>query len=146
MEYRRITKADVDQVAVFAVAGLRPELYPSLRVSQEKVRSAMLHFAGSQTDFHLAAFDGNKMVGGIAAFVAPSILFERSEATVLMLRAVVPGVGRRLIAAFKAWVDEQMHIRRVTFVEEFDAPRGLARLMARYGFKQKHTALVYLKG
>lgn len=146
MEYRRIHEGDIEQVTQFAIAGLRPEMYPSLRVSVEKVQAAMRHFAGSAQDFHIAAFDGTKMVGGIAVAVHPGVFFERSEATVMMLRAVVPGVGRRMLAAFKAWADAQMHIRRVTFVEEFDAGRGLTRLMGMYGFRQQHTALVYLKG
>lgn len=144
MEYRRITPADVAQVSAFAVEGLRPDLYP-MRFSPSKVQATIEHFMRSTGDFHLAAFDGDRLVGGLAAAVYESPWFERCDATVMMCRATAPGVGRRLIAALKAWVEDDMRIRRVFFPMEFDADPRMQRFLSRYGFTQTQVVCAYHK-
>lgn len=144
MDYRRIQPADIEQVEAFAVQGLRPELYP-MRLSAEKVKATIGHFMRSDRDFHLAAFDGDRMVGGLAAAVYESPWFERCDATVMMCRAVVPGVGRSLIAALKAWADDSPMVRRVFFPLEFDASPAMTRLIRRYGFTSTQTVCAYQK-
>lgn len=134
----------MEQVQAFAVQGLRPELYP-MRLSAEKVTATIGHFMRSDRDFHLAAFDGDRMVGGIAAAVYESPWFERCDATVMMCRAVTPGVGRRLIAALKAWAEDSPMVRRVFFPLEFDADARMQRLLARYGFTSTQTVCAYQK-
>lgn len=86
------------------------------------------------------------MVGGIAAAVVEMPFFERWEAHVIMCRAVVPGVGRRLIAALRAWADQDFRIKRVLFPQEFHADPRALRMLARYGFKQTVTTAIYYKG
>jgi hypothetical protein len=146
MEYRRIGPQDMDQVAAFAIDGMRPHLFPTLRLSPLKVQATIEHFMRSTTDFHLGAFDDGRVVGGIAAAVHESPWFERSDATVVMCRAVVPGVGRRLLAALKAWIADDIRIRRVFFPLEFDADVRMQRLLARYGFNSTQTVCVHHKG
>ena len=144
MDYRRIQPGDVLQAEAFAIEGMRPELYP-MRLSRDKVRATIEHFMRSTSDFHLAAFDGERVVGGIAASVYESPWFERCDATVVMCRAVVPGVGRRLLAALKAWVVDDIRIRRAFFPTEFDADPRMQRLLARYGFTSTQTVCAYHK-
>lgn len=144
MEYRRIQPDDVPSVAQFAVEGMRPHLYP-MRLSPEKVKAHIEHFMRSTSDFHLAAFDGSRIVGGIAAAVYESPFWERCDATVVMCRAVVPGVGRRLIAALRAWIDDDMRVRRCMFPVEFDADPRMPRLLARYGFSGAQAVCVLQK-
>ena len=144
VEYRRIEHHDARQLTEFAIEGLRPHLYP-MRLSPEKVHATIEHFMRSNSDFHLAAFDGDRIVGGIAATVYESPWFERCDATVVMCRAIVPGVGRRLLAALKAWVDDDMRIRRVFFPTEFDADARMQRLLARYGFTSTQVVCAYQK-
>lgn len=135
IEYRRIQPADAEQVAAFAIEGLRPDLYP-MRLSREKVNATIEHFMRSTSDFHLAAFDGERFVGGIAAVAHESPFFERCDATVVMCRAMLPGVGRNLVAALKAWADDDIRIRRVMFPMEFDARPGMLRLLRGMGFSR----------
>lgn len=135
IEYRRIQPVDAAQAAAFAIEGMRPDLYP-MRLSQEKVEATIEHFMRSTSDFHLAAFDGDRVVGGIAATVYESPFFERCDATVVMCRATLPGVGRKLVAALKTWAEDDIRIRRVMFQTEFDARPGMLRLLRGFGFSR----------
>lgn len=132
-------------VAEFAIEGMRADLYPGLRLSRKKVDAVVEHFRGSWTDFHLVAFDKGKVAGAIAAAVQELLFFERAEAHVVMCRAVVPGVGRRLIAALRAWAGSDIRVRRVQFPQEFHADPRAVRLLARYGFTQCVTTCVFNK-
>jgi hypothetical protein len=145
VEYRRLKPEDVADVAEFAAVGMQAHRYP-LRVSMAKVNATVQHFERSATDFHLVAFDGGKVAGAIAAAVAELPFFERWEAHVVMCRAVVPGVGRRLIAALRAWADQDFRIKRVQFPQEYHADPRALKLLARYGFAQTVTTAVYYKG
>lgn len=146
MEYRRITVAEVPAVAAFAIEGMRVDLYPGISVSDLKVAFVARHFAESWQDFHLVAFEDGKVVGAIAAAVSDILFFERAEAHVVMCRAVVHGVGRRLIAALRKWADTDDRVRRVLFPQEFHADPRALKLLARYGFTQHVTTCVYNKG
>ena len=145
VEYRRIAPADdLWDLTAFTIEGMRPHLYP-MRLSHEKVRATIAHFRQSHSDFHLAAFDGSSIVGGIAAVAHESMFFERFDATVVMCRATVPGVGRRLIGALKAWIDDDMRIRRVLFATEFDARPAMLRLLRGFGFSKVSAVCVMEK-
>jgi hypothetical protein len=135
VEYRRIQPAYAAQAAAFAIQGMRPDLYP-MRLSREKIDGTIAHFMQSTSDFHLAAFEGERIVGGIAAVAHESPFFERCDATVVMCRATLPGVGRALVAAMKAWADDDIRIRRVMFPTEFDARPGMLRLLRGLGFSK----------
>jgi hypothetical protein len=144
VEYRRITPADVDTVASFAIEGMRPHLYP-MHLSPEKVRHVIEHFAHSTRDFQLAAFDGDRMVGGIAALVSDMLWFERCEAHVVMLYATRAGVGRELVRRMFEWVHDQPSIRRVLWAVEFDAPVATMRWAERAGFNSFNTVASFYK-
>lgn len=116
-----------------------------MRLSPEKVHATIEHFMRSHSDFHLAAFDGERIVGGIAATVYESMFFERCDATVVMCRATLPGVGRRLIGALKEWADDDMRVRRVMFATEFDARPGMLRLLRSFGFSKVSAVCVMEK-
>lgn len=146
MEYRRLTTQDIPAVAAFAIEGMRVDLYPGLELSRLKVEFVTKHFAESFQDFHLAAFDAGRLVGAIAAAVQEPLFFNRAEAHVVMCRAVVPGVGRRLIAALRRWADQDQRVRRVIFPQEFHADPRVLRLLGRYGFTQRTTVCVFNKG
>ena len=145
MEYRRLKPEDRHAVAEFATVGMQAHRYP-LRVSAGKVQATVQHFEKSASDFHLVAFDGPTVVGAIAAVVSELPFFERWEAHVVMCRAVVPGVGRRLIAALRAWADQDFRIKRVQFPQEYHADPRALKLLARYGFSQTMTTAIYYKG
>lgn len=144
IDYRRIGPGDVEQAASFAIQGLRPELYP-MRLSPAKIEATLKHFMHSTSDFHMAAFDGPRIVGGIAAAVFESPWFERCDATVVMCRATLPGVGRKLIGMLKAWAADDFRVRRVMFPLEFDADARMQRLLARYGFGTAQLVCTYQK-
>lgn len=144
IDYRRIQPADIDQAADFAIKGLRPELYP-MRLSPTKIEASLRHFMQSTTDYHMAAFDGPRIVGGIAAAVYESPWFERCDATVVMCRATAVGVGRKLIRALAAWAESDFRVRRVMFPTELDARPGMQRLLARYGFDGRNVVCTYQK-
>jgi GNAT superfamily N-acetyltransferase len=145
MQFRRLQPGDIEQAQDFATQGLRPHLYPSLRLEPGKVRAALEHFASSTTDFHMAAVQGNRIVGGIAALVHENLWFERCDATVVMFRATVVGVGAALLAGLKAWADDTMRVRRVFLPLEFDARPGMQRLVRRYGFNRTQLMCAYQK-
>lgn len=146
MEFRRIQAADVDAVAAFVIEGMRPELYP-LHLDRAKVRAVVEAFIEPSRDqFQLAAFDGDRMVGGIAAVVMPMLFFERHEAHVVLCRATTPGAGRRLLRELRGWADADMRIRRVVWPMEFHADPRIQLLAARVGFKNTLTVCTYYKG
>lgn len=138
---RRVTEADVPAVADFAIEGMRAGLYPGVRLSRAKVEAVIRHFAGSASDFNLVAFDdAGRVVGAVAAAVAEMLWFERCEAHVVMCRAVVPGVGRRLLRELRTWVEADMRIRRVLWPMEAGGDPRIPKLAERLGFDQ-HLAL-----
>lgn len=132
-------------MAAFAIEGMRVDLYPGLELSRLKVEFVTKHFAESFHDFHMVAFEGGRVVGAIAAAVQEPLFFARAEAHVVMCRAVVPGVGRRLIAALRRWADQDARVRRVLFPQEFHADSRALRLLGRYGFTQQMTTCVFNK-
>lgn len=144
MQFRRLQPQDFEQAQAFAIAGLRPELYP-MRLDPGKVRAAIEHFARSPTDFHLGAFEGDRMVGGIAATVHESPWFERCDATIVMFRATLAGVGAALLAGLRTWVDNDVRVRRVFMPLEFDARPGMRRLARRYGFNRTQLVCTFQK-
>lgn len=145
MEYRRLLPADVPAVAAFAIDGMRPHLYPGVRVSEDKVAGIVRHFQQSWSDFHLGAFEDGKPVGIVAAAVVESPFFERAEAHVVALRSVSRGAGSRLLAALRTWADREMRVRRVLFHCEFDAPEAMRRLLRRHGFTHQGVTCTYYK-
>jgi len=144
VNYRRITAADVDQAATLAVKGLRPDLYPA-HLSQEKVRAMLNHFVSSESDFHLAAIDGDRFVGGVAAIIAEMPWFERKEARVVMLYATVPGVGRRLVRQLFDWYLSNPMLRRLLWTLEFDAEPRMMRIAERFGFNSFNVIAAHYK-
>lgn len=128
-----INADEVHPLASFAIEGMQAEKYP-LHVSRAKVVAVIELVRSGAPHFGLAAIQGGRIVGAIAAVVAEMLFHERCEAHVVMCRAVVPGVGRRLIAALRDWALADFKIRRVQFpIEEFGDPRT-GKLLARYGF------------
>lgn len=146
MDFRRLTPNDLDQAIEFAIKGLRAELYP-LHMSPAKVEVAARHFLTSEVDFHLAAFDGDRIVGGIAVHINEMLWFQRSEAHIVMLFAVVPGVGFQLLREAMRWTSEHMRIRRVVWPLEDDAPfdRMAHIAMRRFGFNRSQRVLLSYK-
>ncbi|MDP3139789.1 MAG: hypothetical protein Q8N17_26065 [Burkholderiaceae bacterium] len=145
MEFRRLTIADIEPVAAFAVEGMRPHLYPAQRLSVDKVRAVVRHFHDTAGDFHLLAFDAGRLVAAMAATLQESLFFERCEAHLLMCRAVVPGAAPQMFTALRTWFEREPRARRMTWPQEFDAGPGMTRLMRRYGFKQCITTCVHYK-
>lgn len=144
--YRQLQEQDIDAVARFAADGLPIPAGAGVRLSMEKVRTVVRHFARSAGDFHLVAFDGTQVVGAIAAVVSEMLFFERCEATVVMCQARGPhGVGRELISRLMAWARNDMRVRRVQFPIEIGARRGFERLLGGYGFNQVHRTSMFSK-
>lgn len=145
IEYRMVRADEVQQLADFAIEGMRAERYP-LRVARHQVVAVIDWIRTSTNHFGLAAVQDGCIVGAIAAMVSEMLFFERWEAHVVMCRAVVPGTGRHLIAAMKQWADSEVKIRRVHFPIEEGADPRMARLLARYGFDRAQSNAVFYKG
>lgn len=146
MILRRLEPGDAEAVADLAITGLRPDLYPMLRLSRPKLLGVIEHFRTSLADFHLVAFDGNRPVGAVAALVQESLTFERCEAVVVMLFAQRPNLGASLVGALMDWARADIRIRRVTWPLEPDASPAMARYARRQGFGCHNTTVSYLKG
>lgn len=143
---RPFEPADVPAAQAFIVQGMRPHLYP-LALAPDRVQWVLQQFAQPHPDrLALIALRGDSVVGGLSALVAPMLWFERCEAHVLMCRAVVPGVGRRLLRALLDWVNADLRIRRVVWPQEFDADPRISLLAARLGFAHRMPMCVYYKG
>lgn len=145
VEYRRLTLADIEPVAAFAVDGMRPHLYPAQRLSMDKVRAVVRHFHDSASDFHLLAFDAGRLVAAMAAAVQESLFFERAEAHLLMCRATAPGAAPSMFAALRTWFEREPRVRCIRWPQEFDAPPAMTRLMGRYGFRQRAAVCTLYK-
>lgn len=146
IQLRRIEKQDAPQVVDFAIEGLRAELYP-MHVDQLKVEQVVATFCHPHPDrFQLAAFDGSRMVAGIAAAVMPMLFFERCEAHIVMFRSVRPGAGVMLLRALRRWVAKDMRIRRVVWPMEFHTDERTLRLARVCGFDSQMALCVHYKG
>jgi len=145
IELRRLRADEIEQLADFAIEGIRPELYP-LHLDRAKVRAVVQAFIEPHQDrFQLAAFDGDRVVGAVAAAVMPMLWFERCEAHVILCRAIAPGTGRKLLGALKHWANQDMRIRRVIWPMEFHADERIAKLAKRAGFDNTLTVCSYYK-
>lgn len=145
MIFRRLRSDDIDAVTAFVIDGMNAHKYP-LILSEHKVRATVKHMQESAADFHLVAFDGDKVVGAIAAVVSESPWFERADAHVIACRAVVPGVGPQLLTKLREWADNNMRIRRVLWSMEPDADVRIDKWARRYGFTSSHRVLISYKG
>lgn len=145
--FRTLQPSDIGAVAAFAAEGMPGRDAPGLRFSPDKVRAIVQHFQRTPSDFHLVAFDADRVVGAIAACVSEMLFFERCEATVVMCQARgVPGVGRELIGRLMAWVAIDMRVRRVQFPIDTGARRGYARLLRSAGFVPVAETFTFFKG
>lgn len=143
MELRRLRPDDLEQVANYAIEGMRPHLVP-LVLSRERVRAVIRHTQSSEQDFHLVAEHDGQIVGAIAALVSPMLWFERWEASVVMCRATHPGAGAQMVRRLMEWARDDPRIKRVVFPIEFDAPRAMARFLRMNGFgAPQGTAVAY---
>lgn len=142
--YRRATEDDVQALADFAIAGLRPERQPML-MSPEKIEATIRHFTGP-SDFSLMAEAGGRIVGAIAVMVTEMLWFERCEAHIVMCRATMAGVGRELLRRAMAWCDDDTRIQRVLWSLEDDAPKATQRLARMVGFNTTQALCVWHKG
>lgn len=139
LRFRRIDQGDIGAVAAFAIEGMKAEMY-ALHIDRAKVVGVIERFiAPSHDRFQLAAFDGARMVGAIAAVVMPMLFFERSEAHVVLCRATAAGAGRRLLRELLRWFKADMRIRRLVWAMEFHADPRIARMAARMGFDNALT-------
>lgn len=145
VEFRRLKPSDIEAVTAFAVQGMRPDLYPG-HLDMNKVRTTVRHFCHSASDWHLAAFDGDQVVGICAVQVSEQPWFERHQATVVALYAVVPGVGRRLVRDLMAWYGEQPMLRRLHWPQERGASRATCRFGRMAGFDKQVAVLMHEKG
>lgn len=139
-----ITDAQARELAQFAVDGMQVHRYP-LHVSMPKVAAVIDAVRRGPMHFGRVALQDGRVVGAIAAVVSEMLFFERWEAHVVMCRAVVPGVGRRLIRDLRAWAAADMKIRRVHFPMEEGADPRMGRLLARYGFDRCQSNAIFYK-
>ena len=145
IEYRPIRPADVDAVTEFAVVGMRPHLYPGV-FCPGKVRATVAMFCDQSTHFNIVATDGGVVVGALAALVQERLWMERWDAHVICCRAVVPGVGEKMLRALRRWVDGSFMVQTVSFAMEMDANPRMRKLLARHGFTRQQTVMHYFKG
>jgi hypothetical protein len=144
LEYRMVTSGEVPQLADFAIEGMQADRFP-LHVARDRAVAVIELVRRGAPHFGLAAVQDGRIVGAIAALASEMLFFERWEAHVVMCRAVVPGTGRRLIAAMRKWADDDMKIRRVHFPIEEGADPRMARLLARYGFDRGQSNALFYK-
>lgn len=128
IQYRRLTADDVETVAAFMAEGMQPSRFP-LAYSRDKVLQVVRHFMQSENDFHCLAFDGDRLVGVIAAAVAEMLYFERGEAHICALYATKPGVGRQLLRDLIHHMDERFSIRRIVWAHNEIAGPALNRFV-----------------
>lgn len=146
--FRTLTLDDIDAVTAFAVEGMPSRDESGVRLSLDKVKAVVRHFAATPADFHLAAFNDGRVVGAIAACVSEMLFFERCEATVLVCQARggPVGVGRHLVSELMAWAQADFRIRRIQFPIDSMARPGMVRLVKGFGFSQSYPTAVFTKG
>lgn len=143
MELRRLRVDEIEMAAEFAIAGLRPDRYP-MHLDLDRVLSVAKAIVESPRDFHLAAFESGRLVGGVAAVVSPLPFWERCEAHVVMLRAE-RGVGLRLVRALRQWFMGNPMLRRLQWPMEDDADDRIKRLAAACGFGRTMSVAIAYK-
>lgn len=145
VEYRRVTAAEFEQVARFVVEAMHVERYP-LHFDGRKMRERMRRIFEGGDGFHLAAFDGPRIVGGVAAVVQDMAWFERCEAHVVQFRALDVWVGMRLLRELMRWFRSDMRLRRVLWAHELGADPAMALLARRAGFTGEQILSIAYKG
>ena len=148
MDYRRITRADVDKVTALAMEALALSSDLPVHVSREKVRFVVDSFAAGPMHLQMAAFDDDGIpVAALAMYVQSMLFHERYEGQVMMCFAKVPGTGAVLIRAMMAYVAKDIRIQRVQWcMNEQPDPRFARMVQRRFGFAQRLDNFVFYKG
>lgn len=147
MYLRRVTLADVAEVAAYAEGVLRALPDVPLHVSTAKVRGMVAQFAIERQHLGLVVVDAERIVGAIALWVAEMPFHERCEAHIVFCHASLPGAGTPMIRAAMDWVHRDMRIQRVQWCMNVGQDERLGRLLARrHGFVTKVDNLIFYKG
>lgn len=145
IEFRRITPADVGQVADFACSALKTANAVPLHIDMHKIRTAVRFFADAGPEhFQMAAFRDGQPVAALAALAQEMPFFERCDAQVFICYSVEPGAGVRLLRAMLRWFHADFRLRRLMWMMN-EGREDTARKMARiFGFTHGlHACVLY---
>ena len=110
--------------------------YPELVVSKERIYDSVKTCVNSAMHFSWVSEQDGEIVGALGALVVPNMMYERSQAVVLMWYCKRPGDGVKLMKSFLKWCDSKMFIKQVQYSEELNADPRIGRLLRKMGFKE----------
>ncbi len=126
---------------------LQQDPIEGLVVSQLRVSEVASEAVRSNKHFTWVAETDGEVKGAMLVLVNPSMLYERSEATVVML-FVKNGDGLRMIREFMRWFESKRGIRQmnITGTGNQELDKRLVRLFKkRYGFNDDVVYLYKVK-
>lgn len=139
---RRAVPQDIPAIVSLAIEAVRPERYPYLVLSREKIGRLAVECVSSAQHFLWVAERDGVIGGAVVAVVNEGLWFDRREACVVMFYCVLPGEGIKLLRQFLRWVAARTIIKRVVFTLEDDADPRVGKLLARLGFKRAFPVYV----
>lgn len=127
--------ADVE--AILKIALEETKGYEMLRADPKSMRTHIYKAISSAKHFCTVSMNDGKVDGVLIGLVTSNLWAQRSNCFIALWKANVPGEGRKLMLAFKEWVQERRAIRVCGLVPDSNHidPRAY-KLAERLGFQR----------
>lgn len=141
---RKARPDDVIKIIPLVVEALRIDRYPSLLLSEDRIRDMAISCISSSQHFAWVSEYNGVLMGAVAAQSVPGFWFERSEANVVMFYCKTPGEGIAMMRELIRWFKSRPALKRLTFVCEFDADPRIMKLIERLGLNKSFPVYTML--
>jgi hypothetical protein len=128
--------ADAD--AIFGIASIQASQYEGLRPDAEKIRKGIVQAISSAKHFAWVTTDSqDRPCGVLIGLTSENLWAQRQNCLIALWVSDLPGEGRRLLKAFKSWVQSRRAIRVAGFVPDSNhIDQRAYRLAERMGFER----------
>ena len=132
---RPATLADAD--AIFGIAMDEAHQYRGLRPDPVKIRKGIIQAISSAKHFAWVSENASGLRGALIGLTSHNLWAERQNCLVALWHTKQIGDGRKLLRAFKTWVQSRRAIRVAGFVSDSEhIDRRAFQLAERMGFRR----------
>jgi RimJ/RimL family protein N-acetyltransferase len=132
---RPATLADIE--AIFGLALKDAQSYSMLKPDYKKMRKVIMMSISGANHFCWVSENDGEVDGALIGLTSDNLWAQRKNCFVALWKSRKPGVGLKLLLAFKEWVQDRRGIRVAGFVPDSDHIDTRAYLLAeRVGFRK----------
>lgn len=131
-----------DKHALFELArGLAAQYYPELQPDISKINEVLTEILHNKSHFALVSCSRDEApTGALLALTGENLWAQRKYSATLVWASKVPGDGRRMLQAYREWIQENRSIRVAGFQPDCIVDARAAKLLSRHGFNQRGGA------